>query len=103
MPMNIVIASTAIITSVCAAFRLSGGRKAGTPLETASTPVIAVHPLENAVNSMKVERTPAVEGDAGVSTGTGTSAPVRYRHAPTPSIARMLAMKKYVGAAKRRP
>ena len=54
MPMNIVIASTAMVTSVDAAFLLSGGRNAGTPFETASTPVIAVQPLENAVRSANV-------------------------------------------------
>ena len=51
MPTNIVIDSTAIIIIVAAAFWLSGGRNAGTPFETASTPVIAVQPFENAVRS----------------------------------------------------
>ncbi len=54
MPRNIVIASTAIATSVAAAFFASGGRKAGTPLETASTPVIAVQPLANAVRMRNI-------------------------------------------------
>ena len=53
MPTNIVIESTAMITMVAAAFRASGGLNAGTPLETASTPVIAVHPLENARSRSK--------------------------------------------------
>ena len=60
--MNIVIDSTAMATSVCAAFLLSGGRNAGTPFETASTPVIAVQPFENAVsstNSRQQRRCPA--------------------------------------------
>ena len=47
--MNIVDASAAMTTSVDAAFLLSGFRKAGTPFETASTPVIAVQPFANAV------------------------------------------------------
>ena len=51
MPTNIVIASTAMITMVAAAFCASGGLKAGTPLDTASTPVIAVQPFENALRS----------------------------------------------------
>ena len=38
---------------VAAAFLASGGLNAGTPLETASTPVIAVQPFEKAVNSRK--------------------------------------------------
>ena len=40
-----------MMTIVAAALRASGGLKAGTPLETASTPVMAVHPLENALSS----------------------------------------------------
>ena len=51
IPTNMVMDITAIATSVCAAFLLSGGRNAGTPFETASTPVSAVQPFENAVRS----------------------------------------------------
>ncbi len=51
MPRNIVIDSAAIVSIVAAAFFDSGGLKAGTPFETASTPVIAVQPFENAVRS----------------------------------------------------
>ena len=40
MPVNMVMAMTAIQTSVCAAFLLSGGRNAGTPFDTATTFVI---------------------------------------------------------------
>ena len=49
--MNIVIDSEAIVNIVAAAFFASGGLNAGTPFDTASTPVIAVHPFENAVSS----------------------------------------------------
>ena len=45
-------------TRVAAAFRLSGGLKAGTPFETASTPVIAVQPFENAVSNANVVSAP---------------------------------------------
>ena len=45
------IDSTAIINIVAAAFFDSGGLNAGTPFETASTPVIAVQPFANAVSS----------------------------------------------------
>ena len=71
MPRNIVIASAAIVTSVAAAFFASGGLNAGTPSETASTPVIAVQPLANAVSKRKVPSVaePA-EGGSGASTGT---------------------------------
>ena len=51
MPTNIVIESAAIINIVVAAFFASGGLKAGTPLDTASTPVMAVQPFENAVRT----------------------------------------------------
>src|SRR6266566_6895863 len=54
MPTNITIASVAIATSVADAFFASGGRNAGTPFDTASTPVIAVQPLANAVRSRKI-------------------------------------------------
>src|SRR5438132_11764724 len=100
--MNIVIASTAIVTSVAAAFLLSGRRNAGTPFEAASTPVMAVQPFEKAVSSMNVVSTPVPVGIAPAAV-TGASVPVAYRHAPTASIVMMPAMKKYVGAAKRRP
>ena len=54
MPTNITIASVAIAMSVADAFFASGGRNAGTPFDTASTPVIAVQPLANAVSSRNV-------------------------------------------------
>ena len=54
IPTNIPIASAAIATSVADAFLASGGRNAGTPLDTASTPVIAVQPLANAVSRRNV-------------------------------------------------
>ena len=48
IPANIVIARPPMIVRVAAAFRAFGGSKAGTPLETASTPVRAVQPEANA-------------------------------------------------------
>ena len=87
MPRNIVIASTAIATSVAAAFFASGGRNAGTPFETASTPVIAVQPLANAVSSRKVVSGCGAGrvGGSGASTGTIVCVdvaiqPVRNQH-----------------------
>ncbi len=93
MPMNIVMASAAMTTSVDAALRLSGFRNAGTPFETASTPVMAVQPFENAVRMAKVVSNPVSWGMAA-SSGMATIPPVRYRQAPTPSSAMMLTMKK---------
>jgi hypothetical protein len=52
--MNIVIASAAIVTSVDAAFRLSGGWNAGHAVRHRLDPVIAVQPFENAVSSANV-------------------------------------------------
>src|SRR5258705_11787526 len=78
MPTNITIASVAIATSVADAFFASGGRNAGTPFDTASTPVIAVHPFANAVSRRKVVRGwwPALGGDGTV---TGMMLPGRER------------------------
>ena len=45
-----------MITSVVAAFCASGGLNAGTPLEIASTPVMAVQPLANARRTRKIVR-----------------------------------------------
>src|SRR5205823_8165932 len=75
-PRNIDTPSAAIVTSVAAAFFDSGGRNAGTPSETASTPVIAVQPLANAVSSRNVVSgiEPAL-GGSGAS--TGVKVPVR--------------------------
>jgi hypothetical protein len=103
IPTNIAIDMTAIATSVCAALRLSGGRKAGTPFETASTPVSAVQPFENAVSSTKSGSIvlPVASGCSGGA--TSESVPKKYRYAPTASIRKMLTMKKYVGTENIRP
>ena len=92
--MNMLIASTAMVTRVDAAFLLSGGRKAGTPFDTASTPVIAVHPFENAVRMANVAS--ASTWLAGSTDGSGTAwrSPDRNRQLPTPSITKMLTTKK---------
>ena len=45
-----------MVVSVVRAFFHSGGLKAGTPLEMASTPVRAVHPELNAFNTRKKPR-----------------------------------------------
>jgi len=57
----------AIATSVADAFFASGGRNAGTPFDTASTPVIAVQPFANAVSRRNV-----VSGWCPASGGSGT-------------------------------
>ncbi len=51
MPRNRTVSSPAIHSRVTAALRDSGLRKAGTPLEMASTPVMAVQPPEKAASN----------------------------------------------------
>src|SRR5260221_7634635 len=55
MPRKSVPRITAIQVSVVAALRGPGFLKAGTPLEMASTPVIAVQPAANALRIRKSE------------------------------------------------
>src|SRR4051794_17672267 len=102
MPTNIQMAISAITTSVADAFFDSGGRNAGTPFDTASTPVMAVQPLAKAVNSRNV-----VSFDEPASAGSGTwtcvTCPVTYWYRPARIRTAMLTTKKYVGTAKMRP
>ena len=63
IPANIVIASTPMIISVVAALRLFGGSNAGTPLETASTPVSAVQPEANARRTRNTASSPPISVD----------------------------------------
>ena len=93
MPTNMAIDSTAISNMVVAAFLDSGGLNAGTPFDIASTPVIAVQPLEKAVSSRKSVSGPPT-GSIGFTATTGVTSPVRTRHAPRPIIARIVTMKK---------
>ena len=60
IPANIVIESAPMITNVVAALRLFGSSNAGTPFETASTPVSAVQPDANARRNKKTTNTPLV-------------------------------------------
>ena len=94
MPRNIVIDSTAIISIVAAAFFDSGGLKAGTPFETASTPVIAVQPFENAVSSRNSVSGWVVDAASGASVVTGCTVPVSACHAPTAISVSVVTMKK---------
>ena len=60
MPANIVVASSPMRTSVIAALLLLGGSNPGTPLDTASTPVSAVHPEAKALSTRKTVSSPPV-------------------------------------------
>src|SRR5438552_17508045 len=93
----------AMITRVVAAFRASGGLKAGTPFETASTPVVAVQPVAKARRIRKVLRAITPLG-VGVPAGTtGAIPPVTARKAPAAINPGIVARKKYVGTANIRP
>ncbi|CAM5717200.1 hypothetical protein STENM223S_03713 [Streptomyces tendae] len=59
MPQNMVTASRPIIASALPAFFDLGLRKAGTPLEIASTPVRAAQPEEKARRRRKTRAKPA--------------------------------------------
>ena len=77
--------------SVRAALRDSGCRKAGTAFEIASTPVIAVHPAENACSS---RNRPIASVGPGTSTGAIGAAPVEMTLVtPMPISASMLTTK----------
>ena len=102
MPTNMQIAITAIATSVADAFFASGGRKAGTPFDTASTPVIAVQPFAKAVSSRKIVsfEWPAFGRQDGLHRHDAAG---RVFVEPASSSAAMLKTKKYVGTAKMLP
>ena len=76
MPTNIVIASTAISASVRAAIVAEGALKAGTPSDTASTPVIAVHPLANADSRTNSVMAPVPSVGSGSTGSTGETVPL---------------------------
>src|SRR4029077_2034760 len=74
IPANRRINVAMIIVKVARAFLTLGSRKAGTPLLTASTPVIAVQPLENAFTSSHALTAATAGSGLGVGT-TGTGCP----------------------------
>jgi hypothetical protein len=88
VPMNITPTSTPITASVVRAFDASGRWNAGTPFETASTPVIALQPSANA--RMRSSR-PRDSGAtmSGVTPLTCGGSPMNARRSPnvmSPSI-----------------
>jgi uncharacterized membrane protein len=71
--------SMILLAPAYAAFLLSGGRNADTPFETASTPVIAVQPLENAVrivNRPSAPSPPVPSGSGIAGAGSGSRVPL---------------------------
>jgi len=87
------------------ALRHSTGRNAGTPLEIASTPVIAVLPDANAcraTNSGTPASRPAPPVEPTIA-GALWRDPVASRTTPITIMVRIVAMKTYVGTEKKRP
>src|ERR1039458_4475392 len=76
MPASIRMSNAMITPSVRRAFSAVGSRNAFTPLLTASTPVMAVQPLANALSSSHT-LTAATAGGAGgrLTTGVGWPPP----------------------------
>ena len=85
-----------MMLNVLAALRLFGGLKFGTPLETASTPVSAVQPWENARSTIASASSPvalcwaAIWKPADSATGACPDSPRTSAHA---SIANTITMK----------
>ena len=82
----------------CARFTL-GSPNAITPFDTASTPVIAAHPLANAFNSIHVPSTPTLAGSGGGTGATGIGCPpvTTVFHMPTAINVNSVPTNKNVG------
>ncbi len=108
-PANITTAVMPMTAIVVAALRDFGARKAGTPLEIASTPVSAVQPEANArrpsISSPSPARVSLPSWALMPRTALGAcgSSPKTTRTAPVITIRRMPPMNRYVGAAKALP
>ncbi len=86
MPRNIVPSSTPITIRVERAFFHSGGLKAGTPLEIASTPVIAAPPEAKACSSRNTLIPFVPRSSPGSAGGTWWRCPVAAFTMPTRMI-----------------
>ncbi len=109
MPANITTAVMPMVDIVEAAFFDFGARKAGTPLEIASTPVSAVQPEAKARRPSISRPSPArvslwsaatIPYEALEETGAWPNASLTN---PVMIISRMPPMNRYVGAAKALP
>ncbi len=81
-----------------------GSRNAVTPLLTASTPVIAVHPLANDLSSSQpLSPTVATGNGGGGTTGVGCPPEASAFVIPITSVIRSVPTKRYVGIMKRAP
>ena len=71
IPMNRIPRITAIVISVRAALRDSGGSKAGTPVAIASTPVSATAPEAKARRRMRIPTSVVVSWVIAMTSGDG--------------------------------
>ena len=101
-PRNITPSRLPIHISVVRALRHSGGLKAGTPFEIASTPVTAAPPEAKACRIRNRPIAPVVSATSG-GMGSGCRSPISPLTIPMPRSRNIMTMKKYVGAAKMRP
>jgi hypothetical protein len=102
VPRNSTATSPAITVSVVRALRHSGARNAGTPLDTASTPVMALQPSAKArIRSNRPSvSAPGMSGVAGVAVG---ASPRSVRSSPTPMSRSIEPRNRYVGTANTLP
>ncbi|CAB4762414.1 unannotated protein [freshwater metagenome] len=97
MPLNIAMEITPRSSRVVAAFFDLGGRKAGTPFETASMPVSAVVPEEKARATTNTRARPAKLASGTTSQlalSASRSLPIARRTTATPIMTKIDSMKK---------
>ena len=93
-----------MMVSVRCAFFTAGSRKAFTPLLTASTPVIAVQPLENTFKSSQKPTACVIAGGGGkAASGIGCPPLSSARAKPPPMVIKRVPTNKYVGTMKTTP
>ena len=103
-PTSIVTSSAAMIPSVFRAPDVGGERKMGTPLLTASMPVIAVVPLAAARRRSHAVGTATAAGDGrGATIGVGAPPCTSAWTPPITRMAKIAATNRYVGTAKAAP
>ncbi len=93
MPARSMMSTATITVSVRCALATVGFRKSGTPLLTASTPVIAVHPLAKAFTMSQTERfSVGIGAGGGATTGTGCPPCVAVWKSPIATVTPSAAM-----------
>src|SRR5205823_6458889 len=89
---------------VCCAVFATGSRNALTPLLTASTPVIAVQPLENAFSNSQTLTTACCDrSEGGAITGGGLPPAANDLNSPSAKVMHRVPTKRYVGNMKTAP